>query len=77
MISWLGVESNHRHTAFKPPLYLNPEELLSYHNQMSYKYKKSFFDHQILWELFLSEYRVSFITYKFQTESKYKKTYYI
>ena len=42
MISWLGVESNHRHTAFKPPLYLNPEELLSYHNQMSYKDKKSF-----------------------------------
>ena len=47
-IPWLGVGSNHRHTAFKPPLYLNPEELLSYLNQMSYKGKKSFSDYQTL-----------------------------
>ena len=77
IISWLGVESNHRHTAFKPPLYLNPEELLSYLNQMSYKDKKSFQTTKICKNFFfLSKYRVSFIAYKFRTDYKDKKLHY-
>ena len=62
---------------FRSLLYLNPEELLSYHNQVSYKDKNLFETTKLYKNFFFEfEYRVSFIAYKFQTLYKDRKLFY-